>query len=314
MKSGLWILIVVIVAGIIVGAVLKNRVGPVEQADEMARLSEIGEIEDSETKVSRLEGFIAGSPESPLKPRAYSMISRELLQAVKDTARFVDFARETIESEADGESKAIVYYYLYRVEIETNVEAASLVGREILDHPIDVGWIYNAIGYDLAERNQKLELALPLCERAIELAESRDDSASYIDSRGLVYYQMGRYDDAIADLELAVTLFKEPFEETLRHLAYALLRKGEGNEAFDVFKRILVMGEYDYARSNLDSLMTARAYTGAHRAAFERSIWEARMAAAEPAEAFALPTLDGDVYTFEPSGTAVTVINVMSPT
>ena len=314
MKSGLWILIVVIVAGIIIGAVLRNRVGPIEQADEMARLSEIGEIEDSETKISGLEGFIAASPESPLKPRAYSMISRELLRTVKDTTRFVDFARETIEAEGDAESKAIVYYYLYRVELETSVEAASLIGREILDNPMEVGWIYNAIGYDLAERNEKLDLALPLCERAIGLAESRDDSASYIDSRGLVYYQMGMYDKAAADLEFALTLFEEPFEETLRHLAYAQLRKGDSDKAFDAFEQILVMGEYDYARSNLDSLMTTRGYTDAQKAAFEQSIWEARVAAAQPAEAFDLPTLAGDVYTFDPSGGGVTVINVLSPT
>jgi tetratricopeptide (TPR) repeat protein len=294
--------------------VLRNRMGPIEEADESARLNEIGQIEDSETKISRLEGFIAASPKSPLKPRAYSMIARELLKAVKDTTRFVDFARETIETEDDAQSKAIAYYYLYKVELETSVEAASLIGKEILDDPIDVGWIYNAIGFDLAERNQKLDLALPLCERAIGLAESRDDSASFIDSRGLVYYQMGMYDEAVADLEMALGLFEEPFEETLRHLAYARLRAGDSDKAFDTFKAILVMGEYDYAKASLDSLMTARGYSSGEIEAFDRSIWEARMAAARPAEAFDLPTLQGDIYTFEPSGGAVSVINFLSPT
>jgi tetratricopeptide (TPR) repeat protein len=241
------------------------------------------------------------------------MISRELLRTVKDTTRFVDFARETIETEEDQESKAIVYYYLFTVENETGPAAASQLGKELLERPIDVGWIYNEIGYGLALSGEELDVALALCEKAIQLAEDRSDSASYIDSRGWVYYQMERYDEAAADLEVAVTLFEEPFEETLRHLAYARLKGGYADKAFDTFKQILIMGEYDYARASLDSLMTASGYTGAHRAAFEQSIWEARMAAAEPAEAFEMPTLGDDVYAFEPSG-AVSVINVMSPT
>ncbi|MFH1313459.1 MAG: hypothetical protein ABIJ00_09595 [Candidatus Eisenbacteria bacterium] len=314
MKSGLWILVTVIVIAIIVGALLRNRVVPIEEADEMARLSEIEQIEDSETKLAGLEGFIAESPESSLKPRVYSMISRELLRAVKDTTRFVDFAREVIETENDAESKAIAYYYLYRVELETSVEAASLIGKELLEKPVGVGWIYNEIGYGLADRGEKLDIALALCDRAIELAENRSDSASYTDSRGWVYYRKGMYKEAVTDLEASVALAEEPSDEILEHLAYASLGAGDGDKAFDTFKRILVRGEYEYARANVDSLMAARGYSAVEVAAFDRSLWEARMAAARPAEAFDLPTLQGDAYAFEPAGGAVSIINFLSPT
>jgi tetratricopeptide (TPR) repeat protein len=313
MKSGLWILVAVIVAGIVVGALLKGRIGPLEEADLMAELRAIGDIEDSETKISRLEAFIAESPEGRLRSRAYLMTSREMTDVIGDTTRFFDFARETIESETDPESKAMVYYWLYRIEYETSLEAAALVGQEILTNPLDVGWIYNYIGFDLAEKGERPDLALALCRRAVELAENRRDSASYLDSRGWAYYRSGMYKEAIDDLELALSLYEEPYEEVLRHLGYACLRAEESDKAFDTFKSIVVMGEYDYARHTLDSLMAFRGFTSEQLNAFEQSIWNERIEGAKLADGFTLPTTAGVDHRFHP-GTTVTVINFMTPT
>jgi hypothetical protein len=46
MKSGLWILIVVIAAGIIVGSILRGRIEPPVEQDDSRLLSEIERIED----------------------------------------------------------------------------------------------------------------------------------------------------------------------------------------------------------------------------------------------------------------------------
>jgi tetratricopeptide (TPR) repeat protein len=314
MKSGLWILIIVIVVGIVVGALLRDRLRPVEEVDRMAELREIGEIEDPEAKISALEAFITTEAESRPRSRAYYMIGREILRALEDTTRFVDLARETIEEEADAESKAIMYYLLYNVESATSVQAGALLGHELLDNPIEAGWIYNHIGYSLAEQGGELDLALTLCDRAIGLAETGEDSASYFDSRGWVYYMKEMYPEAVSDLEMAADLFDEPFEETLQHLGYACLGAGYDDKAFETFKTILVMGEYDYARSILDSLMTVRGYSETQMKDFESSIWEERTAGAELAGAFNLPTLAGADYEFAPPGNDVTLINFMSPT
>jgi tetratricopeptide (TPR) repeat protein len=313
-KSGLWILIAVIAAGIIVGSLLKGRLDTVEEADETAKLREIGRIDDPEEKVDRLEGFILSHPESGLKARAYAMLTRELVTSLKDTARFYEFAREKLDIEDDAESRAIIYYRIYHVEAESNPETAAGVGRSLLDEPIDVGWIYNYIGYDLAERDRDLDLALRLCGRALELAESADDSASYLDSRGWVFYRQGDYGLAVADLEMARDLYSEPYEEVLRHLAYAALKGRQDEKVFDAFRSILVMGEYDYARDVLDSLMADRGWRAKEIAAFEESVWEARLANAQPAEGFELPSLGGEAYTYDASQGGVSVINFMSPT
>lgn len=313
MRSGLWILVAVIAAGIVVGALLKGRLGPVEETDLMAELRAIGDIEDSETKISRLEGFIARSSEGRPKARAYLMVVRELTDALKDTTRFFDFARETIEAETDPESKAMIYYWLYRVEHETSLEAAAIVGQEILTGPIEVGWIYNYIGFDLAERGEKPELALALCKKAVELAADSGDSASYLDSRGWAYYRNGMYQEAIDDLDLALGLYDEPYEEVLKHLGYACLAANQSAKAFETFRSILVMGEYDYARSTLDSLMAVSGTTPDEMHAFDESIWDDRIERSEMADAFSMPTIAGGDHRFDP-GNMIAVLNFMSPT
>ena len=90
----------------------------------------------------------------------------------------------------------------------------------------------------------------------------------------------------------------------------------EGAEAMGakVIGAYAVMGEYDYARASLDSLMDAGGYSSGERDGFFDAIWEERFAGAQACEPFALPTLDGRTYEFDPMGAGVAVINFMSPT
>jgi hypothetical protein len=122
------------------------------------------------------------------------------------------------------------------------------------------------------------------------------------------------YREALADLEQAVALFDEPYEEVLAHLANAALKAGEADKAFDAFRSIRVMGEYDYAQHTLDSLMTVRGYSTAEKEHFEQSIWQTRETRATVAQGFDLPTLEGTSYSYDPSGGRVAVLNFMSPT
>lgn len=314
MRSGLWILIAVLILGMIVGYVVKDKFRPPEPPDQQAELKAITEITDPETKMEKLEDFIGDYPESELKSRAYNYIAREMLDSVRDTTRFVGFARQTIEKEKDAESKAMMYYRLYGMKAETKPEEAALIGTELLKVPIDTDWIYNYIGYDLAERNRDLELALSLCTKAVELSRTGRDSASCLDSRGFVQYQRGAYLEAITDLEAAARLYEEPSEEVLGHLANAYLKAGDSDKAFAAFKSILLLGEYEGARAAVDSALAARGYSAKRKQQFEEALWQERLSAAEPAIAFAMPTLQGDTYNFMPTKGGIVVLNFMSPT
>ena len=314
MKSGLWILIVVMIAGLVVGYALKGRIQPPTTETEQAQLKAIIGLTDPEAKIHRLEGFIADFPASQLKASAYNYIGRELLDAVKDTTRFVGFARQTIERETDPESKALMYYRLYNLKIEARPEEAALLGNELLKVPITAGWIYNHIGYDLAERSRDLDLAVALCTRAIELARERGDSAQCLDSRGFAYYQRGNYTEAIADLEAARILYDQPEPEVLLHLGAAYLKGGQADKGFDAFRSVLVLAEDEQARAAVDSMMTEWRYSPRKKQAFEDALWQERFAAAQPAIGFTMAALDGSSHTFEPAGGNLVLLNFTSPT
>ncbi len=55
----------------------------------------------------------------------------------------------------------------------------------------------NYVGYHYAEKAESLDYALGLINRALHI---EPQNAFFIDSRGWVYYQMGEYDKALADL------------------------------------------------------------------------------------------------------------------
>jgi hypothetical protein len=317
MKSGLWILFVVLVAAVAVGILLRPRLTRLmeeQEPPEVAELDEIEGIEDPKVKVERLKGFLAEYQGSETRYRAHRQLALTMVSALKDTTGYLEFAESALAGEDDSESRAEIYYRLYSLQAASDSETALRIADRLLDEAIDVGWIYNYIGYDLAERGIGLDTAVGLCNKALGYAESGMDSANVMDSRGWAYYKRGDYNRAVADLEIAAELFDPPYEEILRHLAYAALGAGRDDKAFETLKTILIMGEYDYARTRLDSIMDVRGYSSDQRAGFEESVWQARMEAAVPGEAFILPTLAGDAYEFDPTDGAVAVINFMSPT
>ena len=80
----------------------------------------------------------------------------------------------------------------------------------------------NALGYTLADNNQRLAEAREYIERALELAP---DSAAIIDSLGWVLFRMGERENAIEHLRRAFELQPDP--EIAAHLGEALWAGGD---------------------------------------------------------------------------------------
>lgn len=314
MRSGLWILLTVILAGILVGSLLKGRLGQPEETDDLTDLREIASIEEPETKIAELERFIADYRESEYRPDAYYMISGAMLNDLGDTTGMIAFAEKTLEEESDPETRALMYYRLYRATAETQPDEAYLYANRLAESDLGVGWVYNYIAYNYAERGKRLGIALKLSEQAILYAESADDSSSYLDTRGWLYYQMKEYAKALADLEKAARMVPEPSDEILGHLGQAQLKSGRPDEAFETFRALLVMGEYPLARENIHALMERKDYTAADRKAFEEGVWAERYTRALTVEPFTLPALHGGDYTYRPEASAVSIINFFGPT
>lgn len=66
----------------------------------------------------------------------------------------------------------------------------------------DSAQVLNYLGYSLVDRNENLDEALRLIQRAVDL---RPDDGYILDSLAWAYYRLGRYDEAVAPMERAVS-------------------------------------------------------------------------------------------------------------
>jgi tetratricopeptide (TPR) repeat protein len=94
----------------------------------------------------------------------------------------------------------------------------------------------NYVGYTYAERSDSLEYALELVNRALEIEV---DNGYYIDSRGWIFYMMGRYEDALVELKRASEIVEDAV--ILEHLGDVYLKLGETSKAKDAYKKAFEM-------------------------------------------------------------------------
>ncbi len=87
--------------------------------------------------------------------------------------------------------------------------------------------VLNYLGYSLIDKNLKLEEALGMVKRAVEL---RPNDGYIVDSLGWAYFQMGSYEEAVVHMERAVDL--KPGDPIIaQHLGDAYWRVGRRLEA-----------------------------------------------------------------------------------
>lgn len=90
---------------------------------------------------------------------------------------------------------------------------------------------YNALGYTLADRNERLEEARALIVRALEIAPNEP---FILDSLGWVEYRLGRLEPALELLQRAYRA--QPDAEIAAHLGEVMWALGRRDEARDVFR------------------------------------------------------------------------------
>lgn len=108
--------------------------------------------------------------------------------------------------------------------------------RAILEQDPDHAMALNALGYILADRNERLPEAKRLIERALAL---QPDEPAYIDSMGWVEYRLGNLQRARKLLERAFALL--PDHEIAAHLGEVLWMLGENDEAKAVWSQGLTL-------------------------------------------------------------------------
>lgn len=143
--------------------------------------------------------------------------------------------------------------------------------RRALELAPDQPTVLNHLGYSLVERNEKLDEALGLLERAVAL---RPDSGAIIDSLGWAFFKLGRHAEAVTELERAATLL--PTDPVINdHLGDAYWTVGRHREARFQWSRALSFDPEPEAaeriRQKLESGLDAALPPAAAAAAFGES-------------------------------------------
>jgi Flp pilus assembly protein TadD len=125
----------------------------------------------------------------------------------------------------------LLYDYAMLAERIDRVDLLESSLRRLIALRPDHAHAYNALGYSLADRNQRLPEARELIEKALELAP---DDAFIVDSMGWVLFRQGALEDALRYLKRAYAARPDP--EIAAHLAEVLWTMGDKAEAERVLK------------------------------------------------------------------------------
>ena len=109
----------------------------------------------------------------------------------------------------------------------------SELRRTIAEKP-DFAAAYNALGYSFADRNIKLNEAIKLIEKALELSPN---DHYMLDSLGWAHFRKGNLDKAIQYLQEAYAINPDP--EIAAHLGEALWHKGQHDQAKKIWNDAL---------------------------------------------------------------------------
>jgi tetratricopeptide (TPR) repeat protein len=190
----------------------------------------------------------------------------EYAQKERSEALDVEFAKAALLEDAGKSTEAIallqlalerypnhpgLLYQVALIQDKAGMVRESLRTFESLlkSRPEDAS-LLNALGYSLADRNQKLPRAEQLIRKALE---SSPDNPAFLDSLGWVRFRRGDVAGAIPHLERAYRIF--PDAEIASHWGEALWVSGKQSEARSLWARSLARSPDSKAlRSTIERL------------------------------------------------------------
>jgi Flp pilus assembly protein TadD len=165
-------------------------------------------------------------------PRDQALLARTDAAILFDAKRYPEAeARLQQATAAFPDDPDLTYDYAMAAEKNGHFDVMEAQLRKLIQTQPDNPQAYNALGYSLADRNQRLSEADKLVEKASSLAPN---DAFIMDSVGWVKYRMGDTSDAIRLLRKAYDL--QPNAEIGAHLGEVLWKSGDHDQARAAFR------------------------------------------------------------------------------
>ncbi|MGF6769303.1 tetratricopeptide (TPR) repeat protein [Paraburkholderia sp. GAS199] len=165
-------------------------------------------------------------------PRDQALIVRTDAAILFDAKRYTDAEKALQQATAAfPDDPDLTYDYAMAAEKTGHYDVMEAQLRKLIQTQPDNPQAYNALGYSLADRNQRLAEADKLVEKASSLAPN---DAFIMDSVGWVKYRMGDTSDAIKLLRKAYDM--QPNAEIGAHLGEVLWKTGDQDQARAAFR------------------------------------------------------------------------------
>ncbi|KXU90104.1 hypothetical protein CI15_08040 [Paraburkholderia monticola] len=206
-----------------------NKISPASQQYMAAQITR-AQLLAKQGKTDAARQLLANLQTSD--PRDVALIARTDAAILFDAKRYSEAEERLQQATANfPDDPDLTYDYAMAAEKTGHFDVMEAQLRKLIQTQPDNPQAYNALGYSLADRNQRLPEADKLVEKASALAPN---DAFIMDSVGWVKYRMGDTADAIKLLRKAYSL--QPNAEIGAHLGEVLWKAGEQDQARAAFR------------------------------------------------------------------------------
>lgn len=156
-------------------------------------------------------------------------------QLLRDVGRYqeaFDFLGQALEKNPNYPD--LLYDYAMAAEKLNRIDVLEENLRKLIKIKPDYAHAYNALGYTLADRNERLREAAEYIEQALKLSP---EDPFIMDSMGWVQYRLGNFKDGADYLQRAFASRPDP--EIAAHLGEVLWAQGRREEALRIWQSSL---------------------------------------------------------------------------
>ena len=191
------------------------------------------------TLIAKQQGLQAGrdylhhiEPRSPEDTIQIVQVEAQLLRDAKAWQEAYDLLTKAVAEHQD--SYELLYDHAMAAERIDRIDVLERDLRKVIEMKPDYAHAYNALGYTLAEKTDRLAEARDLIEKAYKLAP---EDPFILDSLGWVEYRMGNIEESLKHLHVAYAARQDP--EIAAHLGEALWKSGQHDEATKIWRAAL---------------------------------------------------------------------------